>query len=76
MRDTCMYFISNSKERTKLSLDETLIVCEYPNVYLKDLPGLPPRRVVDFHIDLLSDVISMSKTLYHFILVELAKLRK
>ena len=55
-----MHFISNSKERTKLSLDETPIVCEYPNVYLKDLPGLTPRRVVDFHIDLIYDVISMS----------------
>ena len=53
-----------------------LIVCEYPNVYLKDLPGLPPRRVVDFHIDMISDVIFMSKTLYHFILVELTKLKK
>ena len=71
-----MCFISNSKEKTKLSLDETPIVCEYPNVYLKDLPGLPPRRVVDFHIDLISDVFSMSKTLYHLILVELTKLKK
>ena len=58
-----MYFISNNKEKTKLSLDETPIVCEYPNVYFKDLPSLPPMRVVDFHIDLISDVISMSKTL-------------
>ena len=71
-----MCFISSSKEKTKLSLDEIPIVCEYPNVYLKYLPGLPPRRVVDFHIDLISDVISMSKTLYHFILVELSKLKK
>ena len=44
-------------------LDETPIVCEYPNVYLKDLPGLPPRRVVDFLIGLISDVFSMFKTL-------------
>ena len=71
-----MCFISSSKEKTKLSLDETPIVCEYPNVYLNDLLGLPPRRVVDFYIDLISDVISMSKTLYHFIIVELTKLKK
>ena len=74
MRDTCMCFISSSKEKAKLSLDETPIVSEYPNVYLKDLPCLPPRRVVDFHIDRIYDVIFMSKTLYHFILVEFTKL--
>ena len=76
MRDTCICFIFSSKEKNKLSLDEIPIVCEYPNVYLKDLPGLPPRKVVDFRIDLICDVISMSKTLYHFILVELTKLKK
>jgi hypothetical protein len=71
-----MCFISSSKEKTNLSLEETPIVCEYPNVYIKDLLDLPLRRAVDFHIDLISDAIPMSKTLCRFTLVELTKLKK
>ena len=71
-----MCFISSSKEKTNLSLEEIPIVREYPNVYIKDLLELPLRIAVDFHIDLISDAIPMSKTLSRFTLVELTKLKK
>ena len=28
------------------------VVCEFPDVFLKDLPGLPPDRDVQFNIEL------------------------
>ena len=39
-----MLSISSSKEKTKLSLDETQSVCEYPNVYLEDLLDFNPEE--------------------------------
>src|SRR5688572_15122186 len=44
----CLCFIASSEENIKLSLEETPIVCDYPDVFPEDLPGLPPRREVDF----------------------------
>ena len=32
-----------------------LVVNEFPDEFLKDLPGLPPDRDVEFAIDLLTD---------------------
>ena len=35
------------------SVEEVLIVCEYPDVFLEELPGMPPDQDVEFMIDLL-----------------------
>jgi hypothetical protein len=35
------------------SLDEIRVVQEYPNVFLEDLPSMPPDRDIEFIIDLL-----------------------
>ena len=32
---------------------EVPIVCEYPDVFPKELPGMPPNQDVEFVIDLL-----------------------
>ena len=44
--------------------------------FLKDLLGLPRGRVVDFHINLISNANPISKTPYCFTSVELTKLKK
>ena len=36
--------------RQDMSLPQ--VVCQYENVFSKELPGLPPPRDVYFHIDL------------------------
>ena len=33
-------------------LDQPRVVCEYVDVFLGELPGLPPHRDVDFGIEL------------------------
>jgi hypothetical protein len=33
-------------------LDEILVVCEYPDVFPDELPGMPPDRDVEFVIEL------------------------
>ena len=36
-----------------MSVKEVLVVCKYPDVFPKELPGMPPDRDVEFVIDLL-----------------------
>ena len=34
-------------------LEQVPVVCEYPDVFPNELPGIPPDREVEFGIDLL-----------------------
>ena len=69
-------YIASSEKTTKLSLEETPIVFEYLDVFYEGLPCLPPRREVNFHIDLIPDAIPISKTPYHFAPTKLVVLKK
>ena len=37
------------------TLELVPVVCEFPEVFLEDLPGVPPEREIDYGIDLLTD---------------------
>ena len=54
------YVVETGKERT--TLDEILVVREFPNVFPDDIEGLPPKREVEFTIDLIpgTEPISIS----------------
>nr|GEX97427.1 putative reverse transcriptase domain-containing protein [Tanacetum cinerariifolium] len=40
------------KELTERRLEDVPVICEFPDVFPEDLPGLPPRRQVEFKIEL------------------------
>ena len=40
------------------------VVCEFPNVFLEALPGLPPQQEIDFEIELIPGVQPISKAPY------------
>src|SRR4051812_30568102 len=44
-----------------VSIDSVLIVREYPDVFLGELPGMPPDRDVEFLIDLLPGLGQIAK---------------
>ena len=69
------YVMSVSDEKKKM-LEEILIVSEYVDVFPEDLRGLPSKRVVDFHIDLVPGVTPISKVLYRMAHAEMLELRK
>ena len=52
------------------------VVCEFLDVFLKDLPGLPPDRDVEFSIELESGTAPISRCLYHMAPKELAEMKK
>ena len=45
-------------------LESVLIVCEFPEVFPKDLPGVFPETEIDFGIDLLPDIKPISVSPY------------
>jgi hypothetical protein len=42
-------------------LDEIPLVCEYPDVFLDEFPGMPPDRDVEFVIELQPGTAPISK---------------
>ena len=62
-------------EKVEPSLLDTPTVCDYPDVFLEELPGLPPQRVIEFAIDVIPGATPTSITLYRMALVELKELK-
>ena len=58
------------------SVKEVPIVCEYPDVFPKELPGMPLDRDVEFMIDLLPRTRPIAKRPYHMSVDELGELKK
>jgi hypothetical protein len=51
-------------------------VCEFPDVFSDELPGLPPDRDVEFRIELIPRIALISRRPYRMPLNELAELKK
>jgi hypothetical protein len=52
------------------------IVCEYPNVFSKELPVMPPDCDIEFYIELLSRTTPISKRAYRMDVKDLIELKK
>ena len=63
------------KDEERSDLDLPRVVCKYVDVFLDELPGLPPRRVVDFDIELHPGTLPISMTPHRMAPVELQELR-
>ena len=63
------------EDEVRPDLDLPRVVCEYEDVFLDELPGLPPQRVVDFGIELHPSTSPISMTPHRMALVELQELR-
>ena len=63
------------EDEDRPDLDLPGVVCEYVDVFLDELPGLPPQRVVDFGIELHPGTSSISMTPHRMAPVELQELR-
>jgi hypothetical protein len=68
-RNSCAYAVEGIK------LKDIPIVCEYPDVFPDDLPGMPPDRDIEFIIELQPDTAPISKKPYRMPPNELAELK-
>jgi hypothetical protein len=65
----CTYII------TDLKVKDIPVVCEYPDVFPDDLPGMPPDRDIEFIIELQPGTAPISKKPYRMPPNELAELK-
>ena len=63
------------RKKAKPSLTNIPRVCDYPDVFPEDLPGLPPQREIKFAIDIVPGATSASITPYRMAPVELKELK-
>ena len=63
------------EDEERPDLDLPRVICEYVDAFPDELSGLPPRRVVDFGIELHPGTSPISMTLHRMAPVELKELR-
>nr|GEX93475.1 leucine-rich repeat protein [Tanacetum cinerariifolium] len=64
------------KKSDKKRLENIHIVREFPDVFLKELPGLPPVRQVEFQIDLILEAVPIAQEHVNHLRIILELLRK
>jgi hypothetical protein len=67
--------VLESIENDKPSLEDHPILGEYRDVFLEEVPGLPPRRDIEFLIELAPGVVLVSRTPYRVSTHELVELK-
>ena len=63
-----------NKEDT-LKFDDKPILKEFSDLFLKEIPGLPPKRELDFTIELVPRFVPNSKAPYRMNILELKELK-
>jgi hypothetical protein len=58
-----------------IAAESISMVEEFMDVFLEDLPGMPPKREVEFYIDLIPGTAPIAKRPYHMAPTELAELK-
>jgi hypothetical protein len=57
-------------------IEDIRVVCDFPDVFPDDLPGMPPKYNIEFIIDLLPGTTPIAKRPYRMSVSELEELRK
>jgi hypothetical protein len=57
-------------------LENIKVVCEYPDVFPEELPGMSPDRDIEFSIELLPGTAPISKRPYRMDVKDLVELKK
>ncbi|KAD6454389.1 hypothetical protein E3N88_09095 [Mikania micrantha] len=69
LRKKCIAFLAHiveKKEKGKI-IENVHVIRDFPEVFLDDLPGLPPKRQVEFRIDLLPGANPVAKAPYRLV---------
>ncbi|KAG8499167.1 hypothetical protein CXB51_005608 [Gossypium anomalum] len=67
-------FVLNTKN-PELKIESVPVVCEFPDVFPEELPGLPPVREVEFGIELIPGTMPISIAPYRMAPLELKELK-
>ena len=76
LRSGCDGFITFiTKDKQSQGVEQIPVVCEFPNVFLEEISGLPPVREVKFTIELIPGTAPISIASYGMAPAELGELR-
>nr|CAI44621.1 B1168G10.5 [Oryza sativa Japonica Group] len=78
-RVVTVHALSSESLRSRLNqitLDEIPVVREYPDVFPDNLPGMPPKRDIEFRIDLVPGTTPIHKRPYRMAANELAEVKR
>jgi hypothetical protein len=64
------------KSVSRPTLDQVLVVCEYPDVFPEELPGMPPDRDIEFIIELIPETAPIAQRAYRMNPQELEELKR
>ena len=56
-------------------MEDISVLKEYSDVFLEEIPGLPPKRELDFTIELVPSVLPSSKSPYQMNILKLNELK-
>jgi hypothetical protein len=59
----------------ELKLKDNHVLREYPDIFLDELPGMPPERAIEFKIELQSSTAPVAKAMYKMLPVEMKELK-
>ncbi|XP_073219602.1 uncharacterized protein [Cicer arietinum] len=78
MRRGCQVYLTVVRDTqvAEEKLEKISIACEFPDVFPKELPGLPPDREIEFSIDLVPNTHPISIPPYRMAPAELKELRE
>ena len=78
IRKGCEAYLASVMDTTKVSpgVEEVPVVRDFFDVFLEELPELPPYREVNFEIETVSGVAPISITPYRMVSTELKELKK
>jgi hypothetical protein len=68
--------IMDTLETYQPTLDQVPVVCEYPDVFPEELPGMPPDRDIEFIIELIPGTTPIAQRPYRMNPQELEELKK
>ncbi|KAA3488569.1 Retrotransposable element Tf2 [Gossypium australe] len=67
--------IDSNESVSEIKIELVPVVCEYPDVFLEELPGLPPIKEVEFAINLVPETSPISIAPYRMAPTELKELK-
>ena len=77
LRKGCSGYLAHviDTRNQKLKLEDIPVVRDFPDVFLDDLPGLPPHREIEFTIELVPGTSPISQAPYRMAPAELKELK-
>jgi hypothetical protein len=66
----------NKKSVSGPTLDQVPVVCEYPDIFPEELPGMPPDRDIEFIIELIPEIAPIAQRAYRMNPQELEELKR